>query len=65
MSELKCICPVVEIKTTDNAHVSDVQAKAIANELRATVALTTPDRYSVSYGKHRSDCPCGPREDAK
>ncbi len=62
----ECICPVVEVRCA-TGQVSDVDMREIANALRAQVSRILLDTDegriglgSTLWGKHRSDCPCGP-----
>ncbi len=58
----QCICPVVDIKIAKREHIDDSQMRTIADMLYAAVTLQIGDEPGQAlFGKHRDDCPCGPR----
>lgn len=58
MADSKCICPVIDIKVTSVKHVTDAQAKEIADKFHAQVTLSDGSRGATVRGKHREECPC-------
>jgi hypothetical protein len=64
MKDKECICPIVEIKVTDDSHVTNDDMRVIADTLKASVQKTVItakgswNGASSLFGPHRKECPC-------
>jgi len=60
MTDVACICPVVEIRDSGD-FVTEAMMLKIARDLRATVTLSNPKSHRTVFGKHLMTCPCWTR----